>query len=106
LFFTELCVSATFCVSFHAGSSLPGQYSAINRGDTQDTLTKALYTVRANAEEEEEVFYIASDKRTIVVNTSRQRKKNNKHVCLLSLILNQYLFFGSGCYLDQYDFYL
>jgi hypothetical protein len=22
LFFTELCVSATFCVSFHAGSSL------------------------------------------------------------------------------------
>jgi hypothetical protein len=22
LFFTELCVSATFCISFHAGSSL------------------------------------------------------------------------------------
>jgi hypothetical protein len=27
LFFTELCISATFCASFHAGSSLPDVFS-------------------------------------------------------------------------------
>jgi hypothetical protein len=29
-----------------------GLYGAINRGDMQNTLTKALYKIRANAEEE------------------------------------------------------
>jgi hypothetical protein len=55
-------------------SELPGLYGAINRGDTQNTLKKAVYKIKANAEEVEE----ANDLKPRVAITSGQRMSLGK----------------------------